>query len=462
MEGKGSRMYARFKIVGIGLVIAGIVFAGVGGYTYMKTQQGAHALAAFSALVFMAQPENFAIFQPIVLGALWLGPRPEGRHPVVRAAGGLLVGLAMLARNDGDPRRGALGCCSRGPASGPGGPRRPRRCRGRPPVGCARPVPARHGAVVGSPARGLRLDLADVRVRRAPVDPISEWNSITADPTLGALPRPGQRPDRRRAGSPGSSGRRSATSSSSSRASSWCRSWSSAAGSRRQLDGLRGRGSSTPSSCSPFAALVSRSTSPAARSSTRRSGWRRTPYDPRRRGGLVAVGWIAPAGARLGGDRPRGVFVWGVVAIVVAIAVVFAPRSRRLGSRRGERRAVAAALDRARAPRPDDRIMSIDAAGIEVLDRPAAAWSTPDDPIDTIEAVARGLRHPLAGRSSATTPWRPLAPVLEPGRPTAWIGPPAFAVPAADGGMPTLAPSTRSARRPDDTRCALTASGAAP
>ena len=40
MEGKGSRMYARFKIVGIGLVIAGIVFVGVGGYTYMKTQAG--------------------------------------------------------------------------------------------------------------------------------------------------------------------------------------------------------------------------------------------------------------------------------------------------------------------------------------------------------------------------------------------------------------------------------------
>ena len=42
-------MYARFKIVGIGLAIAGIVFVGVGGYTYMKTQQGAHSLAAFSA-----------------------------------------------------------------------------------------------------------------------------------------------------------------------------------------------------------------------------------------------------------------------------------------------------------------------------------------------------------------------------------------------------------------------------
>jgi YD repeat-containing protein len=42
-------MYARFKIVGIGLVIAGLAFVGVGGYTYMKTQQGANALNAFSA-----------------------------------------------------------------------------------------------------------------------------------------------------------------------------------------------------------------------------------------------------------------------------------------------------------------------------------------------------------------------------------------------------------------------------
>ena len=42
-------MYARFKIVGIGLVIAGVAFMGVGGYTYAKTQQGAEALNAFSA-----------------------------------------------------------------------------------------------------------------------------------------------------------------------------------------------------------------------------------------------------------------------------------------------------------------------------------------------------------------------------------------------------------------------------
>jgi hypothetical protein len=42
-------MYARFKIVGIGLAIAGIAFMGVGGYTYVKTQAGANALNAFSA-----------------------------------------------------------------------------------------------------------------------------------------------------------------------------------------------------------------------------------------------------------------------------------------------------------------------------------------------------------------------------------------------------------------------------
>lgn len=42
-------MYARFKVVGFGLVIAGLAFVGVGGYTYSMTEQGAKSLAAFSA-----------------------------------------------------------------------------------------------------------------------------------------------------------------------------------------------------------------------------------------------------------------------------------------------------------------------------------------------------------------------------------------------------------------------------
>ncbi len=42
-------MYARFKVLGIGLVVAGIVFIGIGGFTYAKTSQGAASLEAFSA-----------------------------------------------------------------------------------------------------------------------------------------------------------------------------------------------------------------------------------------------------------------------------------------------------------------------------------------------------------------------------------------------------------------------------
>ncbi len=42
-------MYARFKVLGFALVIAGAAFVAVGGYTYIKTQEGANALHAFSA-----------------------------------------------------------------------------------------------------------------------------------------------------------------------------------------------------------------------------------------------------------------------------------------------------------------------------------------------------------------------------------------------------------------------------
>jgi hypothetical protein len=42
-------MYARFKVLGLALVIAGGAFVAVGAYTYIKTQEGANALHAFSA-----------------------------------------------------------------------------------------------------------------------------------------------------------------------------------------------------------------------------------------------------------------------------------------------------------------------------------------------------------------------------------------------------------------------------
>ena len=58
-------------------------------------------IAVPAAMVFMAQPDNFSLYQPIVFGALWLGARGLKGDARAFVAAGALVGLAMLARNDG-------------------------------------------------------------------------------------------------------------------------------------------------------------------------------------------------------------------------------------------------------------------------------------------------------------------------------------------------------------------------
>jgi hypothetical protein len=64
---------------------------------------GAGILIAIPAAstVFMAQPDNFGLYQPLVAGALWMGARGLRGDARAFALGGLLVGLATLARNDG-------------------------------------------------------------------------------------------------------------------------------------------------------------------------------------------------------------------------------------------------------------------------------------------------------------------------------------------------------------------------
>ncbi|MFI5200633.1 MAG: glycosyltransferase family 39 protein, partial [Candidatus Limnocylindrales bacterium] len=72
---------------------------------------GGALLAAIPAGVtpFMAQPDNFALFEVLVLGALWLGARGLRGDAWSFAATGVLVGLATLARNDGVLVGAALG-----------------------------------------------------------------------------------------------------------------------------------------------------------------------------------------------------------------------------------------------------------------------------------------------------------------------------------------------------------------
>ncbi|MEK6719224.1 MAG: glycosyltransferase family 39 protein [Chloroflexota bacterium] len=50
---------------------------------------------------FMVQPDNFSLFQPLVLGALWLGARGLRGSGRAIVAAGALAGLATLSRNDG-------------------------------------------------------------------------------------------------------------------------------------------------------------------------------------------------------------------------------------------------------------------------------------------------------------------------------------------------------------------------
>jgi hypothetical protein len=152
-------------------------------------------------------------------------------------------------------------------------------------------------------------------------------------------------------------------------------------------------------------------------------------------------------------DRAAGVFTWGIVALVVGIAVVFGgPAMRGWDDSRQPRIALAAALDRMGVP-ADDRIMSIDAGGIKYWTGHPGVVS-PDDPIDTIESVARAydIRWLVLERGDAA---RALGPVLEGViRPT-WIGPPVFEVTATDGGAPRLA-LYAVCTTPGDTRCART------
>jgi len=54
-----------------------------------------------AAAIYMAQPDNFALYQPLGTAALWLAARGLRGKRRSFALAGLMVGLATLARNDG-------------------------------------------------------------------------------------------------------------------------------------------------------------------------------------------------------------------------------------------------------------------------------------------------------------------------------------------------------------------------
>ena len=150
---------------------------------------GAGLLVAIPVLsvVYMVQPDNFSLYQPLVAGALWMGARGLKGSPRSFALAGLLAGLATLSRNDGllvlarprpRLRLGPLAALAGGRAPATPLPAVPAR---RPSPCCVGAVRPRDGAVVAAPAGGLRVHLA-VHAPRARSSSSATSPSGTASP----------------------------------------------------------------------------------------------------------------------------------------------------------------------------------------------------------------------------------------------------------------------------------------
>ena len=61
------------------------------------------------SLTYMAQPDNFSLYQPLVAASLWMGARGLKGSPRSFALAGLFAGVATLSRNDGLLVLAALG-----------------------------------------------------------------------------------------------------------------------------------------------------------------------------------------------------------------------------------------------------------------------------------------------------------------------------------------------------------------
>ena len=417
-------------------------------------QLGAGVLGAIPAAgaVFMAQPENFALFQPLVAATLWLAARGLRGDRRAYALAGLLVGLASIARNDAFLLGAAVGLVFVFDRV------RAWRKGTRPALSVSAAVAClvlflivvgpwwyRQMSIFGSisptASSGSALWLTAYR----------QWNSITADTSLAAFMAQG----------PGAI--------------------------------LASRVFGFVAAAANFAVIIG---SVMLVPFMIWGAWLRRHSDDFLPWFLYVV--IMFAGATLifplhvpGGAfihsavgmaphayilalegvaamvlaisrwrsawEPRKavpLFTWALVGFVAITAFVYAPVVHRAwGVDRTSRLALAAELDRIGIP-PTDRLMTIDAGGFKYFTGHGGVVS-PDDPIDTIRAVAQAyqIRWLVLERSAVVDA---LEPVLLDDRRPNWIGPATFAVPALQGGPPTLAlyPVCFAA---DDTRCLATA-----
>jgi Dolichyl-phosphate-mannose-protein mannosyltransferase len=407
-------------------------------------------------LVFMVQPDNFSLFQPLVAAALWLGARGLRGDARAFAGAGLLVGLATLARNDGVLVGATLGLAflwdrwrvwrsegSRSPAIPVWSA-----------VACAAlfaivmaPWIFRQLAVFGS----ISPSTASGKVLY--IRSIEEWNSITTPATLDWLLGQGIGPLvlSRIGGLVAAIGIFTTLACAGLLVfplviGAWSRRRSIWFGPFFVYAGL----------LFAFSGLVSAVHVPGGTFIHSAVALVPHAYILALEGIAVAVGWIAARRRSWNVGTATSVFTVTTIAVgsIVAVLVVVGLHGS-WQQKRSDREALAIAL--AAVAGPDDRVMSIDAAGIEYVSGHGGVVS-PNDPIETDHevAVAYQIEWLILERDSIV---KSMAPVLAGQLRPAWIGPPVLSIPAADGGVPRAAlyPVCLS---PSDQRCIVVATGA--
>jgi hypothetical protein len=423
---------------------------------------GAGILTAIPLLsaVYLVQPDNFSLYQPLVIASLWMAARAIRGRSAGRAfvAAGLLAGLATLSRNDGMLVLASLGVVflfDRWRAWRSAGSRRPA-IPFWSAVGCVAvfvlvmaPWWARQLAVFGSlspsTASGKVLFIRD----------IGEWNSITTPADLGHLLGMGIGPliVSRIGGLVAAliiyitlvggvvlaplmliGG------------------WA-----RRSSDDFRPF-FAYAAILFAFSAIVSAVHVPGGTFIHSAVALAPYSYILVLEGVAVAVAWVAARRKTWDAASATRIFTASVLGFAVVCAVFGTLAVHAVWEHRRERDvAVAVALDADGAPL-SDRVMSIDAASTKYWSGHGGVVLV-NDPVDTVHQVADAydIRWLVLDRDEST----PVAgPILAGERPS-WVGPPIaqFQVDASGALVPTTADPVLAVypvcTTPGDTRCGI-------
>jgi hypothetical protein len=437
----------------VGALVAPLAWAiarDAGLSAWAATAAGVLAAVPGLLLPFLAQPDNFGLYEPIVAGALWLTSRAlrgDGRAFVGAA---VLAGLAVLSRNDGWlvvvvlvlaavwDRRLARGT----------GSARPIRIDARALAGAALAVGllvgpwyarqlATFGTLSPSAASGKALFIRD----------IGEWNSIATPADLGHLLGMGPGPliASRLLGVVAAAGIFAVLVGGIvlvplALIGAW----------RRRRSVVFGPFLAYGVLLFAFSGFVSAVHVPGG--TFIHSAVALAPHTA-----VLAVDGIVAAVAWAARRRPvwrpaeaERVFLGGAVLWMTALAAVGTPSVHDTWAAKRERMiAVAAALDRAGAA-PTDRLMAIDAAGYR-YHTGRGGIVLPNDPLSVIETAARAydVRWLVLERDDSVAAVAPI--LLDDARPD-WIGPAIW----RDGARVAVYPVCTT---PGDGRCQATASG---